>query len=123
MGDNIFREVPSRESVLEWLNTLQIDGFQDSHPFNEFTFPREPFSRLLLEIQPYYYPCKAKLYLERAMTMPRIITILRQILRPFNYTVRTHERFIHNKKSYEYYISPMEVMHLLPPSTNILSFD
>ncbi len=123
MGDNIFREVPSRESVLEWLRALQIEGFQDSHPFNEFTFPREPFSRLLLEIQPYYYPCKAKLYLERNMTMPRIITILRQLLRPFNYTVRTHERFIHNKKSYEYYISPMESVHFTAPSTNILSFD
>lgn len=123
MGDNIFREVPTREHVLEWLSVLQLSGFEDSHPFNEFTFPREPFSRVLLEIEPYYYPCKARTYLYREMTMPRIITVLRQILRPFNYTVRTHERFIHNKKSYEYYICPLESINSTKPSTNILNFD
>lgn len=123
MGDNIFREVPTREQMLEWLSDLQLSGFEDSHPFNEFTFPREPFSRVLLEIEPYYYPCKARAYLYREMTMPRIVTVLRQILRPFNYTIRTHERFIHNKKSYEYYISPLEALHIKPPSTNLINFD
>ena len=123
MADNIFREPPSRDRVLEWLAALQLSGFQDSHPFDEFTFPREQFSRVLLEIEPYYYPCKARTYLNRAMTMPRIITVLRQMLRPFNYTIRTHERFIHNKKSYEYYISPLESMQPLPPPSNILNFD
>ncbi len=123
MGDNIFRERPTREQVLEWLAALQFDGFQDSHPFNEFTFPREQFSSTLLEIEPYYFPCKARIYLHREMTMPRIVTVLRQILRPFNYTVRTHERFIHNKKSYEYYISPLESLQPPQPPTNILNFD
>jgi|LauGreDrversion4_2_1035121.scaffolds.fasta_scaffold172470_3 hypothetical protein len=123
MGDNIFREIPTREQTLEWLGHLQLDGFQDSHPFNEFTFPREPFSRVLLELEPYYYPCKAKIYLHREMTMSRSITVLRQILRPFNYTIRTHERFIHNKKSYEYYISPLESAHLLNTPTTPLNFD
>ena len=53
MGDNIFREVPSQDRVLEWLAALQFSGFQDSHPFDEFTFNREAFSRVLLEIEPY----------------------------------------------------------------------
>ncbi len=123
MADNIFREIPSRDRVLEWLAALQFSGLQDSHPFNEFTLSREAFSRVVLEIEPYYFPCKARIYLHREMTMPRIITVLRQILRPFNYTVRTHERFIHNKKSYEYYISPLESMQPPPPPTNILNFD
>ncbi len=123
MSDTIFREVPTRDQTLEWLSHLQFSGFQDSHPFNEFTFPREPFSRVLLELEPYYYPCKARIYLHREMIMPRIITILRQILRPFNYTVRTHERFIHNKKSYEYYISPLESLQPKPLTTNALNFD
>ncbi len=123
MADNIFRELPTREQVLEWLASLQINGFQDSHPFNEFTFPREPFSRILLEIEPYYFPCKVRTYLHREMTMPRIVTVLRQLLRPFNYTVRTHERFIHNKKSYEYYVSPLESLQPPPLTINILNFD
>jgi hypothetical protein len=123
MGDNIFRETPSRDQVLEWLTSLQFNGFQDSHPFTEFTFAREPFSRLLLEIETYYFPCKARTYLHRDMTMPRIITVLRQLLRPYNYTIRTHERFIHNKKCYEYYISPLESIQPPPPPTNILNFD
>lgn len=123
MVDNIFREAPARARVLEWLGQLHLSGFLDSHPFDANTFPRESFSRVLIEIEPYYFPCKARTYLHREMTMPRIITILRQMLRPFNYTMRTHERFIHNKKSYEYYISPLEAVQPTPPETTILNFN
>lgn len=102
----LFREVPSRETVIEWLNLIQITGFDDSHTFTERSFPFDAFNRILVEAEPYYYPCKARIYLHRDMTIKRVMTVLRQLVKPFGHTFLTHERLSAGKKYNEYYLSP-----------------
>ena len=102
----LFREVPSRDTVIEWLNLIQITGFDDSHTFTERSFPFEAFNRILMEAEPYYYPCKARIYLHRDITMKRAMTVLRQLVKPHGYTFFTHERLSAGKKYNEYYLSP-----------------
>lgn len=102
----LFREIPSHETVLDWLSLIQIAGFDDSHTFTERSFPFDAFNRILVEAEPYYYPCKAKVYLHRDMTMKRAMTVLRQLVKPFGYTFLTHERLSAGKKYNEYYLTP-----------------
>lgn len=101
----LFREVPPREIVVEWLNLIQINGFDDSHTFTERSFPFDAFNCILMQAEPYYYPCKARIYLHRDMTMKRAMTVLRQLVKPFGYTFLTHERLSAGKKYNEYYLS------------------
>lgn len=49
------------------------------------------------QLQEYYLPCKSHLYLED-ITVNKAITILRQVLRLFDYHLTSKERNINNKK-------------------------
>lgn len=104
---DVFRSLPDKELVAEWLSRLQILNFADFHTFTERSFPFEAFNSILLEIEPYYFPCKARTYLYRDMTMKHAMTVLRQLVRPYGYTFLTHERLINGQKCYEYYLSPL----------------
>jgi hypothetical protein len=122
MGD-FFREIPVKAVILEWLQRIQIRDFSDFHTFTERSFPFEAFNSVLLEVEPYYFPCKARLYLHRDMTMKRVLTVLRQIVRPFGYTFMTHERLINGQKCYEYYLSPMTCTLPSPLKVKQLDFN
>lgn len=117
------REIPSYEQVIEWLNRIHINGFNDSHAFNEHTFPFEEFGRILLEIEPYYYPCKALNYLYGPMTIKRTVTVLRQLVRPYGYTLMTHERLLSGHKFNEYYLISEIAQTLAPLTVNSIHFE
>jgi hypothetical protein len=106
MVNALFRDIPTRDTVLGWLKLIQIYDFHDSHTFTETSFPFEDFNRILIEAEPYYFPCKATLYLHRPMTMKRVMTILRQLVKPHGYTFLTHERLSNGQKYNEYYLIP-----------------
>ena len=105
---DVFRSVPDKEIVANWLARLHILNFSDFHTFTERSFPFEAFNGILLEVETYYFPCKARTYLYRDMTMKRVMTVLRQLVRPHGHTFLTHERLINGQKCYEYYLAPLE---------------
>jgi hypothetical protein len=119
----LMRNMPPQEQVEEWLRRIHIDGFSDSHTFTEHTFPFEAFNEVLLEAEPYYYPCKAKLYLHCPMTMKRAMTVLRQLVRPHGYTFMTHERLLSGRKFNEYYLIPEIIQPLEPLKVNAVYFE
>ncbi len=120
---SVLREIPLKEKVEEWLHLVKINGFNDNHTFTEESFCWPGFDQLLLECEPYYYPCKAAKFLHGAMTMNRAMTILRQIVRPHGYTFRTRERLAHRRKYNEYFLTPDGVLMPPRPSTNIITFE
>ncbi len=120
---SVLREIPLREKVSEWLLLLKINGFNDNHTFTEESFCWSGFDQLLIECEPFYYPCKAAKFLHGPMTMNRAMTILRQIVRPFGYTFRTRERLAHSKKYNEYFLTPDGVSLPNKPESNILHFE
>jgi hypothetical protein len=63
----------------------------------------------------YYLPCKSKLYLDD-ITEKKAITVLRQVLRLFDYHIASRERNISNKKIIFY---TLESDKELENSTNI----
>ena len=124
MSSDIFREIPSKTEVEEWLALIKIYGLSDSHTITEGTFQWTAFDELLLKAEPYYFPCKAMKFLHKSdMQMKDAITVLRQIVRPFGYTFRTHERVAHGKKYYEYFLAADLTSLPSKPVTNILTFD
>ena len=121
---DIFREIPSKTEVEEWLALIQIHGLSDSHSITEEAFSWEGFNQILLKAEPYYFPCKAKKFLyKHDMEMKNAITVLRQIVRPHGFTFRTHERVAHRKKYYEYFLIPEFANLQSKPTTNIITFD
>jgi hypothetical protein len=120
---NVFRIIPDEVQVIEWLRTLNIHGWSDSHVFTETTFPWPAFESLLLQLEPYYFPCKARQYLYKEMTMNSAITVLRQLVRLFGYTFRTHERFAHGRKYSEYYLTMENLSTVIMPVSNIITFN
>ena len=118
--DYLFSEIPRAETVNEWLERLKI---RQGHVFGEEGFDWSVFEQILLEIEPYYYPCKAKIYLHREHKMTTVLTVLRQLVKPHGLTFHTHERLVHRKKYYEYYLVPD--LAALPdrPATNQITFD
>ena len=123
MTESLFSEVPSTEQVEEWLCRIQIMGFSDSHAFNEHTFPFEEFGSILLELEPYYFPCKSSIYLHRSMTMKRAMTVLRQLVRPHGYTFMTHERLLSGHKYNEYYLISEVMLPFAPLTVNAVYFE
>jgi hypothetical protein len=121
---DIFREIPSKTEVEEWLALIQIHGLSDSHSITEETFSWDSFNQILLKAEPYYFPCKAKKFLHKQdMEMKNAITVLRQIVKPHGYTFRTHERVAHGKKYYEYFLTKDLINLPTKPTTNVITFD
>lgn len=122
--DTNLRWRPGREVVIEWLQRLKINDFDDAHIITEAAFDFDAFGSILLEVEPYYYPCKARIYLHRDMTMKRAITVLRQIVKPFGYTFYTRERLVASVKVNEYWLGAetAPLLKTLNPSTCSISF-
>lgn len=120
---DVFREIPTKEQIIEWLQRVQIRDFSDFHTFTEQTFSFDNFNSILLELDAYYYPCKARIYLHRSMNMKRAMTVLRQLVRPQGYTFLTHERLINGQKCYEYYLAPMGEASLSPLKVTPIDFN
>jgi hypothetical protein len=122
-SDSLFREVPDKDQVIAWLKEIKIDGLTDSHTFTEATFPFDAFNQVLLEAEPFYFPCKARTYLHRSMNMKRAMTVLRQLVRPHGYTFMTHERLQTGQKYNEYYLMPEVSFPLAPITVNTIEFN
>lgn len=60
-------------------------------------------SDLKNELKTIYLPCKSKIYMEIESSQDAI-TILRQVLRLFNYKLMSKQKYINNKKVIFYYI-------------------
>jgi hypothetical protein len=99
----LFRKIPSREFVNEILEHLKLQGLQEKRWFTKDELHMETVDEWLPILEPYYIPCKAKRFLLN-VTSSRVITILRHILHPLGYDLRTQERMYKLQKTTMYQI-------------------
>ena len=78
----------------------------------------EPY---IIELKQYYLKCKHEKYLEN-LNEKKVVTILRQILRPYDYTIKTYEKY-NNGKKYLLYILFKDKGSKLKKINSIISFD
>jgi hypothetical protein len=98
----LFRETPPYTTVIEVLNLLNI-GTEFPCTFLKSDLRSENFIACSGLLEPYYLPCKVKLYLEHTNEV-RWITILRHILGVHGYTIKTLETTRNKKKAIFYTI-------------------
>jgi len=99
----LFRKIPPQELVNEILAHLKLQGLQERRWFTRDELSLDTLDEWLPILEPYYIPCKAKRFLSN-MTHARLTTIIRHILHPHDYDLRTQERMYKAQKTTMYQI-------------------
>ena len=107
----IFRKIPTKELVEEVLVYLQFLGFHDNKTFTKNDISKEKFEDIVIWIEPYYVPCKAKRFLSN-INENKQITILRHLLRVHNYDLLTQEKVYNSLKVTTYKIYKCQFSNL-----------
>jgi len=140
-----FEDITNNEEKYDFKNQLfskiyppfdlvkQIVGLLINYPFEdiyyEFTKKIIIEKKILERIQPYidelkkyYLKCKHVKYLEN-IDEKKYITILRQILRPYNYSIKAYEKYNNGEKYLLYVIMKNKEENKLKKINSIISFD
>jgi hypothetical protein len=113
----LFKAVPPVTLLLDLLLCYGLRGLEDASEFSKVMLRErntiEKLYELLPELIIYYIPCKARKYLGD-LNEDRAITILRQLLRLYNYELGKKERVVRKKKIIYYYLQSLNstFMHI-----------
>jgi hypothetical protein len=111
MKFQLFQQVPDEEFMVKLLNCFGIIDFNDKKEFTKSNLEDlniiSKIEDLIPELVIYYLPCKYEMFL-KDLTINKCITILRQLLRLYNYKLKKREHVQNKKKSIYYHISKMD---------------
>ena len=106
----LFRTNIEKEFVDEVLVKIGFLGLHDKKIFTKFDIAKEKFEEVVVLIEPYYIPCKAKRFLY-SLNEGKQITILRHLLRAVDYDLLVQEKVLHGIKSTTYQIYKKHIPH------------
>lgn len=93
MPRSILREAVPIEVIQRGLRVLGILSLTDSGWVDESGFSRENAIAWMNELRPYYYPCMARLYLDREeLTYKHYLTIMRHCLKGIGRVLQRREK-------------------------------
>ena len=129
MINQLFKKSIPNDLLEQILNCFGLKNLDDSKIFTKYDLELNDtvikLDKLKPQLELYYIPCKAKIYLNN-ITTKKCITILRQIIKLFNYNLRSSEKYIAKKKKIAYQIIPKN-NNLTPKIINqkntIITFD
>tara|TARA_Y100000590_G_scaffold137684_1_gene157672 strand:- start:377 stop:766 length:390 start_codon:yes stop_codon:yes gene_type:complete len=105
MKYQLFQQMPDENFLLKLLNCYDITDINDNKEFSKCDLIDlqivNRIENLIPELVLYYLPCKYDMFLNN-ITINKCITILRQVLRLFDYHLKKREH-VHNKKKSIYY--------------------
>jgi hypothetical protein len=120
----LFKQIPDDITLLKILNTLGIDEFKEEFSFRKkdlFLLGTIDKMKLIVnDLRKFYYPCKAKLYLEN-IDENKCVTIIRQFLRSFGYNLISKEKYNNGEKYIIYSLSAAH--HIHSPKIKIIKFN
>ena len=131
MKDQLFKNKPDFNLVT---NIIKIFGLLDINDINLFTkqnlIDLDTINKMyeyIPKLKEYYLPCKSRLYLTD-LDEKKCITILRQLLKQYNYNILAKEKTIKSVKYNFYQIIQFSNKKINTKSTNderkiVLSFD
>jgi len=99
----MFRVPIEKKLVEELLHQLNFIGLHDKREFTKYDISKEKFEEIVVLIEPYYLPCKAKRFLYD-LNEGKQITILRHLLRSIGYDLLVQEKVLNNVKTTTYQI-------------------
>jgi|TARA_B110000259_G_scaffold169_1_gene188 hypothetical protein len=108
MKFQLFQQIPDEEFMVKILNCFGNINFNDNKEFSKFDLDDldiiNKLEDLIPELVMYYLPCKYNMFLTN-ININKCITILRQLLRLYNYKLKKREHVQHKKKKIYYHIS------------------
>lgn len=120
--NQLFRFIPSREVLMKLLGIFGLSGLDDTRNFTKQDMEKlntlDEMNKLKTVLEEYYLPCKARTYLND-ITYKNIITILRQVIRLYGYSVISREKYIKGDKFIIYQIILTEERDYKPLNTVI----
>ena len=124
--NQLFKSKPPFNLVLKICLYFGID-LEDLSKKNSFTKNElvkldleSKFSELEDLLKQYYIPCKCKIYLNN-ITISKSVTILRQILKLYNFKITSNESYNNSKKYIIYVITQNENKQLT--NNGVIKFD
>ena len=126
----LFTKRPEKDILLKILDALGLESLDDTKIFTKKDLGEinalDNIKKILPEIEEYYLPCKARKYL-KDLDNKKLITILRQFIKCFNYFLFSKERYIQGEKYITYQLMPNNKKALLKmrkeEESYIVSFD
>ena len=92
----LFRQLPPKEHLDAFVKVIGLRDLSD-HTWFEKQQPPLTLIPIYTEIEPYYYPCKAKQFLQDTT---KYITVLRQLLHEHGYILAAEEKTVMGVKGY-----------------------
>ena len=90
----LFRAPPPSEFITSVLESCGFSGIDDSREFqkDDLAMATQQAEEWLSALEPFYYPCKAALYIKKKQTPDSLLVILRQLLRLEGYKLCATEK-------------------------------
>tara|TARA_Y100000389_G_C17450600_1_gene514505 strand:- start:1703 stop:2101 length:399 start_codon:yes stop_codon:yes gene_type:complete len=115
--NQLFKKPPPLELIIKVINTFGLKSLEDTTNFSkkdlEILNTVDKLYELKPELENYYIQCKARTYLND-ITPKNSITILRQLLRIFDRTVSSREKYIRGSKFVIYQVIPKDYKKYRP---------
>mgnify|MGYP006282572847 CR=1 FL=1 len=102
--NQLFKTTIDVEVVVQLLQCFGLNGFCDDRFFAVSQANVSKIREMADVLQTYYIPCKARLYLSN-LDKKRAVTLLKQALRLYGYTLVSKERSVQGKKWTVYQLS------------------
>ena len=112
MINQLFKNIPDRDYVVKIINIFGLNDFNDSREFTKNDLLKintlDNLSKEKETLKKYYINCKGKVYLNN-ITLNRAITILRQLLKLYGYSLYSKEQYINGSKVILYNINTLKL--------------
>ena len=109
--NQLFKIIPPKDFCLEILSAFGLNNFTDTKLFSKKDLEKintlDKLNNLKNKLKKYYLPCKARLYLNE-IDLKNSITILRQIVKLYNFSIVSKEKYITGLKFIIYKVVPKE---------------
>jgi hypothetical protein len=128
--NQLFTKMMTEEVLHKLLTCYNLTGLHDSRMFSKRELEQlgtvNKVNELIEELGQYYLKCKARLYLTN-ITTKKCLTILKQVVRLFNFSVESHEKNINNRKVIYYQLAENKTdnTHMIESKSDgiVLKFD
>lgn len=116
MKYQLFQQIPDINFMIKLLNCYGINNFNDTKEFTKNDLEDlniiNKIDDLIPELVLYYLPCKYDMFLNK-ININKTITILRQLLRLYNYKLKKREHVQNKKKSIYYHIESINKKNII----------
>ena len=128
--NQLFSKKPNNEILEKILSCFNLKNLQEDKQFTRKNLKDfetvKKIENIVDDLRDFYIPCKGDKYLTK-LNEKKVITILRQVVKCFNYFVFSKEKYIKGEKNITYQIMPVnkkEILRLKKKDEKfVLSFD